>query len=257
MRSEPRVNISNPPTMNEVSAASETGVKLKSKEANVTPQHHISSNTSTPNRTIGFKFNKSKKESSATTNPNSNPSSQFASITSTPRKKLERLNYRSGNDILEAYKKRHSCKMISDEVSQIILENDRIYDTFQPVSTSNPASDEMPKRSSILSKKNSINSDNDAEHEINSPKSSNQFFDGPNLDEKKKLEKMSSLSKKGSKEKINFNEDLDDELNEENGKQSLKEKLIKSEKKLSLFERLEDETAKIKKNVKKKKIIFV
>jgi uncharacterized LabA/DUF88 family protein len=60
-----------------------------------------STQQSTPVRSTGFKFNKSKKENQQL-NQSSSPS-----LTSTPRKKQEKLNYKSGIDILELYKSKN------------------------------------------------------------------------------------------------------------------------------------------------------
>lgn len=77
--------------------------------------------TSTPNKTAaqGFKFNKTKKErgragsefGTGGLSTTSNPNSQSTSSTNTPRKKIEKLDYRSGVDILEAYKAKLKVKM--------------------------------------------------------------------------------------------------------------------------------------------------
>jgi hypothetical protein len=78
----------------------------------------VTSASTSPNKTAaqGFKFNKTKKERGraglemgiATT---SNPNSQSTSSTNTPRKKIEKLDYRTGVDILEAYKAKLKIKM--------------------------------------------------------------------------------------------------------------------------------------------------
>ena len=271
MKSEPRMNISNAPTMNEVSTASDSNIKLKPKEPNVTPQHQTqqqqqqTSNTSTPNRTIGFKFNKSKKEvnSASNSNNNSNPTSQFPSVTSTPRKKLEKLNYKSGIDILELYKAKHSCKMLNNDVSQIILENNRIYESYerqqqrQPsTSSTNPMVSEdtiVNKRSSIQSKKNSINnSDDEANVKI---VGTSAFYENPT--EGRFIEKRSSRKEK--KIVSLDSEDVEDDFLIETGKKSLKEKLIKSVSKSQIILEANeaDISGKHKKSIKKKKIVFV
>jgi hypothetical protein len=75
----------------------------------------------TPNRSaIVFKFNKSKKETSGgSSNSNSDPASQHASLTSTPRKKIEKLNYKTGTDILEAYKSKYKNSVTLNSVDLV------------------------------------------------------------------------------------------------------------------------------------------
>ncbi len=95
--------------------------KLDTSGAPCGPTTAATSQTTTPSRSnLAFKFNKSKKESSNTSsNSNSDPASQHASVTSTPRKKIEKLNYKAGTDILEAYKikYKHSVCLINSELT--------------------------------------------------------------------------------------------------------------------------------------------
>lgn len=80
--------------------------------------------SSTPNRNIAFKFNKSKKEKKDTNSAGNVP--QYPSISSSPRKKIEKLNYKSGSDILEIYKSKYKSKLsIYDvEVKENLLKNE-------------------------------------------------------------------------------------------------------------------------------------
>jgi len=109
--------------------------------------------TSTPNKTAaqGFKFNKTKKDRSGRAgmefgvggvSTTSNPNSQSTSSTNTPRKKIEKLDYRSGVDILEAYKAKLKIKMqlyklnnpdsqiATDENKHIELKGKQLYFRF-------------------------------------------------------------------------------------------------------------------------------
>lgn len=93
----------------------------------------------TPTRGYLFKFNKNKKEANhvsqnsggSGSNPNSDPVSQHTSVTSTPRKKIEKLNYKSGIEILEAYKLKYKTNInlyekTSEELTnQLIAESNK------------------------------------------------------------------------------------------------------------------------------------
>ena len=71
---------------------------------------HQKSNPNSPNKTIGFKFNKSKKENNNNENmPN----------VSTTRKKLEKLNYKRGIDLLEVYKEK--CRHLKIDMNKTNL----------------------------------------------------------------------------------------------------------------------------------------
>lgn len=80
--------------------------------------------SSSPSKSIGFKFNKSKKVDS--------PNNENSSGTSTPRKKLERLNYRNGIAILEEYKQK--CLLKNDK-NKINVENNT--DNIKVINTNN------------------------------------------------------------------------------------------------------------------------
>lgn len=67
--------------------------------------------SSSPSKSIGFKFNKSRRDS---------PNNENSPGSSTPRKKLERLNYKNGIDILEIYKQK--C-LLKNDVNKINVEN--------------------------------------------------------------------------------------------------------------------------------------
>ena len=93
------------------------------KDMSKAAEHQTATSTSqatTPSRSnLTFKFNKSKKETSNTSsNSNSDPTSQLASVTSTPRKKIEKLDYKSGIEILDAYKAKYkqSICLYQDEL---------------------------------------------------------------------------------------------------------------------------------------------
>lgn len=84
------------------------------KSLNVAKNDDKSTNVSSPSRNLAFKFNKSKKDSAMTS-----PSS---STNSSPRKKFEKLNYKTGSDILEIYKAKLKAKLITKE-SEKEMEN--------------------------------------------------------------------------------------------------------------------------------------
>lgn len=77
------------------------------KNLTVVKYEDKSANVSSPGRNLAFKFNKSKKDSTV-----NSPSS---SINSSPRKKFEKLNYKTGADILEIYKAKLKAKQIAKE----------------------------------------------------------------------------------------------------------------------------------------------
>ena len=66
----------------------------------------VMKDSSNQNRLTAFKFGKNKSDSTAV---------------SAPRKKLEKLDYRSGIDILEIYKSKHSISLKNDEIKNKIL----------------------------------------------------------------------------------------------------------------------------------------
>ncbi|RNA13662.1 hypothetical protein BpHYR1_016282 [Brachionus plicatilis] len=81
---------------------------------NVTKYEDKSASVSSPGRNLAFKFNRAKKDSTMTS-----PSS---SMNSTPRKKFEKLNYKSGADILDIYKAKLKAKQMAKE-SEKEMEN--------------------------------------------------------------------------------------------------------------------------------------
>jgi hypothetical protein len=100
---EKTVNISKEVTVNEIPARSQS-VKASDSLQKSSPN--------SPNRTIGFKFNKSKKENNE----------NMLNISAT-RKKLEKLNYKRGIDILEVYKEK--CKHLKIDINKTNLESNQ------------------------------------------------------------------------------------------------------------------------------------
>ena len=100
---EKTVNISKEVTVNEIPARSQS-VKASDSLQKSSPN--------SPNRTIGFKFNKSKIENNENT----------LNISAT-RKKLEKLNYKRGIDILEVYKEK--CKHLKIDINKTNLESNQ------------------------------------------------------------------------------------------------------------------------------------
>ncbi len=100
---EKTVNISKEVTVNEIPARSQS-VKASDSLQKSSPN--------SPNRTIGFKFNKSKKENNE----------NILNISAT-RKKLEKLNYKRGIDILEVYKEK--CKHLKIDINKTNLESNQ------------------------------------------------------------------------------------------------------------------------------------
>jgi hypothetical protein len=89
--------------------------------SNTNKNQNSSSNTTTPNRNLIFKFKKSIKETHpSSSNLNSDPNTQQNSLQSTPRKKIEKLNYKAGIEILENYKAKYRQNVSNDEISALI-----------------------------------------------------------------------------------------------------------------------------------------
>lgn len=84
------------------------------KILNLVKNDDKSMNISSPNRNLAFKFNKSKKGSAM-----ASPSS---SMNSSPRKKFEKLNYKTGSEILEIYKAKLKARLMAKE-SEKEMEN--------------------------------------------------------------------------------------------------------------------------------------
>lgn len=65
------------------------------------------SNVQSPNRNVSFKLSKLKKDSSS-------PSGQYTLVSAVPRKKMDKLNYKTGASILEIYKARYKEKFLKN-----------------------------------------------------------------------------------------------------------------------------------------------
>lgn len=125
---EKRLSVTKETNINEILSTTAMTRTLSAKKNEPPPKTTTTVNS--PNKTIGFKFNKSKKDSA-----NNENNVTGVSAAAPPRKKFEKLNYKNGVDILEAYKER--VALLKSDKNRVNLENNaKIVNTAELTSLS-------------------------------------------------------------------------------------------------------------------------